>query len=75
MAAEEPAPSMIVVLSLSMVIFFALPYALPRLRGQGWPGARTRARQDLLSGGMLVCPQCGEHFEARIAPWKGQANV
>jgi site-specific DNA recombinase len=29
----------------------------------------------LLSGGMLVCPQCGSHFEARIAPWKGQANV
>ena len=25
----------------------------------------------LLSGGMLVCPQCGGHFEARIAPWKG----
>ncbi len=29
----------------------------------------------LLSGGMLVCPTCGGHFEARIAPWKGQANV
>jgi hypothetical protein len=29
----------------------------------------------LLSGGMLSCPQCGGHFEARIAPWKGQANV
>ncbi|HXG69760.1 MAG TPA: recombinase family protein [Gemmatimonadaceae bacterium] len=29
----------------------------------------------LLSGGMLVCPQCGGHFEARIAPWKGQAKV
>jgi hypothetical protein len=29
----------------------------------------------LLSGGMLICPQCGGHFEARIAPWKGQANV
>ena len=24
---------------------------------------------------MLVCPQCGGHFEARIAPWKRQANV
>jgi hypothetical protein len=29
----------------------------------------------LLSGGLLVCPQCGSHFEARIAPWKGVANV
>lgn len=29
----------------------------------------------LLSGGLLVCPTCGGHFEARIAPWKGQANV
>jgi hypothetical protein len=25
----------------------------------------------LLSGGLLVCPTCGGHFEARIAPWKG----
>lgn len=29
----------------------------------------------LLSGGMLICPPCGGHFEARIAPWKGLANV
>ena len=29
----------------------------------------------LLSGGLLVCPTCGGHFEARIAPWKGHANV
>ena len=29
----------------------------------------------LLSGGLLVCPQCGSHFEARIAPWKGVQNV
>jgi hypothetical protein len=29
----------------------------------------------LLSGGLLVCPTCGGHFEARIAPWRGQANV
>ena len=29
----------------------------------------------LLSGGMLVCPTCGGHFEARIAPWKGHRNV
>ena len=25
----------------------------------------------LLSGGLLVCPTCGGHFEARMAPWKG----
>ncbi len=25
----------------------------------------------LLSGGMLVCPVCGAHFEARMAPWMG----
>ena len=25
----------------------------------------------LLSGGMLVCPTCGGHFEARKWPWKG----
>ena len=24
---------------------------------------------------MLVCPTCGGHFEARIAPWKGQREV
>ena len=29
----------------------------------------------LLSGGLLICPTCGGHFEARIAPWKGVANV
>ena len=29
----------------------------------------------LLSGGMLVCPQCGGHFEARIRPWKGVREV
>ena len=29
----------------------------------------------LLSGGLLVCPQCGAHFEARTAPWKGHRNV
>ena len=29
----------------------------------------------LLSGGMLICPQCGGHFEARIAPWKGGRKV
>lgn len=23
----------------------------------------------------MICPTCGGHFEARIAPWKGQANV
>ena len=28
----------------------------------------------LLSGGLLVCPQCGGHFEARIAPWKGHGE-
>lgn len=27
--------------------------------------------QYLLSGGMLICPQCGGHFEARKYPWKG----
>src|SRR5689334_18542668 len=25
----------------------------------------------LLTGGMLKCPQCGGHFEARKYPWKG----
>jgi site-specific DNA recombinase len=25
----------------------------------------------LLSGGMLICPTCGGHFEARITPWHG----
>lgn len=25
----------------------------------------------LLSGGLLVCPTCGGHFEARKHPWKG----
>lgn len=25
----------------------------------------------LLSGGMLICPTCGGHFEARKWPWKG----
>jgi site-specific DNA recombinase len=25
----------------------------------------------LLSGGMLICPSCGGHFEARKHPWKG----
>lgn len=25
----------------------------------------------LLSGGLLVCPTCGGHFEARMAPWQG----
>lgn len=29
----------------------------------------------LLSGGILICPTCGGHFEARIAPWKGHTNV
>lgn len=29
----------------------------------------------LLSGGMLVCAECGANFEARIAPWKGLSNV
>jgi site-specific DNA recombinase len=29
----------------------------------------------LLSGGMLVCPTCGGHFEARKAPWKGVQEV
>jgi len=24
---------------------------------------------------VLVCPQCSSHFKARIAPWKGVANV
>ena len=26
----------------------------------------------LLSGGMLVCPTCGEHFEAVKSPWKAE---
>ena len=25
----------------------------------------------LLSGGLLICPTCGGHFEARMAPWQG----
>ena len=29
----------------------------------------------LLSGGMLVCSECGANFEARVAPWKGLSNV
>ena len=29
----------------------------------------------LLSGGMLVCAECGANFEARVAPWKGLSNV
>lgn len=29
----------------------------------------------LLSGGLLVCPTCGAHFEARIAPWHGLKDV
>ena len=29
----------------------------------------------LLSGGMLVCPTCGGHFEARKAPWKSGGGV
>lgn len=29
----------------------------------------------LLSGGMLVCSECGANFEARVAPWHGLSNV
>jgi DNA invertase Pin-like site-specific DNA recombinase len=29
----------------------------------------------LLSGGMLICPRCHGHFEARNAPWKGHTGV
>jgi site-specific DNA recombinase len=27
----------------------------------------------LLSGGLLICPTCGGHFEARTTPWKGKS--
>jgi hypothetical protein len=29
----------------------------------------------LLTGGMLVCPVCNGHFEARKHPWKGTRDV
>lgn len=29
----------------------------------------------LLSGGMLICPTCGGHFEALSKPWKGATPV
>jgi hypothetical protein len=39
--------------------------------GEVSPGfGLTSRRTYLLSGGLLVCPTCGGHFEERIAPWK-----
>ena len=47
-----------------------------RMRRYKESSAQGRAPQKahgkyLLSGGMLICPTCGGHFEARKAPWKG----
>ena len=40
-------------------------------RGDGRVPERAYGKY-LLSGGMLVCPQCGGHFEARKHPWHSQ---
>ncbi|MDO8677166.1 MAG: recombinase family protein [Acidobacteriota bacterium] len=40
-------------------------------RGDGRVPERAYGKY-LLSGGMLVCPQCGGHFEARKHPWHDQ---
>ena len=47
-----------------------------RMRRYKESSAQGRAPQKahgkyLLSGGMLICPTCGGHFEARKYPWKG----
>ena len=49
-------------------------YLASKAKGDGRVPERAHGKY-LLSGGLLVCPTCGGHFEARIAPWKGQANV
>jgi site-specific DNA recombinase len=44
-------------------------YLASKARGNGIP-ERAHGKY-LLSGGMLICPSCGGHFEARKYPWKG----
>lgn len=39
-------------------------------RGDGRILERAHGKY-LLSGGMLICPKCGGHFEGRLHPWKG----
>ena len=57
----------------------SMPTLAARVDARGWTGARATSRRSrraarvperahgkyLLSGGMLVCPTCGGHFEAR----------
>jgi hypothetical protein len=46
-----------------------------RLPRKGGHVPERASGKYLLSGGLLVCPTCGGHFEARIAPWKGSSHV
>jgi DNA invertase Pin-like site-specific DNA recombinase len=47
-------------------------YLASKAKGDG--NHKTHGRY-LLSGGMLLCPQCGGHFEARKNPWKPSAKT
>ena len=44
-------------------------YLAARARNDGTAAHRAHGRY-LLSGGMLLCPTCGGHFEARKYPWR-----
>ena len=44
-------------------------YLASRLRNDGRAPEKAHGKY-LLSGGMLLCPTCGGHFEARKNPWR-----
>ena len=44
-------------------------YAAAKSRNDGRAPHKTHGKY-LLSGGMLICPTCGGHFEARKYPWR-----
>jgi DNA invertase Pin-like site-specific DNA recombinase len=44
-------------------------YIASRIRNDGRAPEKAHGKY-LLSGGMLICPTCGGHFEARKNPWK-----
>ena len=44
-------------------------YVASRIRKDGRAPEKAHGKY-LLSGGMLLCPTCGGHFEARKYPWK-----